>query len=117
MAFLGFSFDFVEWKLTIGTYGINTILASTADWQGTKQVPGSYLGISSDIESSIITIPIQPGDKFYFATDGLTDLLADSTLPQLSDFEATCASLRQLAFGQHRWDDCTGIFVNLEGHQ
>ena len=117
LAFLGFSFDFVEWKLTIGTYGINTILASTADWQGTKQVPGSYLGISSDIESSIITIPIQPGDKFYFATDGLTDLLADSTLPQLSDFEATCASLRQLAFGQHRWDDCTGIFVNLEGHQ
>ena len=117
VALLGFTFDFVEWKLTIGTYGINTILASTADWQGTKQVPGSYLGISSDIESSIITIPIQPGDKFYFTTDGLTDLLADSTLPQLSDFEATCASLRQLAFGQHRWDDCTGIFVNLEGHQ
>ena len=117
VALLGFTFDFSEWKLTIGTYGINTILAAAAAWQGTKQLPGSYLGISNDLESAVVTIPIQPGDKFYFATDGLTDLFADNILPQLSDFEATCASLRQLAFGQRRWDDCTGIFVNLDGHQ
>ena len=113
VAFLGFSFDFDEWKLTVGTYGINILLASSGSWQGLTCLPGSYLGITNNLEDSMTTISIKPGDKFYFTTDGITDIIDETKLPSLADFVETHRFFSKLAHSENRRDDCSGIFVNL----
>ena len=113
VAFLGFSFDFDEWKLTVGTYGINILLASSGSWQGLTCLPGSYLGITNNLEDSMTTISIKPGDKFYFTTDGITDIIDETKLPSLADFAETHRFFSKLAHSENRRDDCSGIFVNL----
>ena len=113
VAFLGFTFDFDEWKLTVGTYGINVLLASSDSWQGLTCLPGAYLGITNNLEDSITTISIKPGDKFYFTTDGITDIIDEAKLPPLADFVEIHRFLSKLAHSENRRDDCSGIFVNL----
>ena len=113
VAFFGFTFDFDEWKLTVGTYGINRMLASSGSWQGITCLPGSYLGITTNLEDAITTISIKPGDKFYFITDGIADIIDEAKLPFLADFAGTHRFLSKLAHSENRRDDCSGIFVNL----
>ena len=59
------------------------------------------------------TISIKPGDKFYFTTDGITDIIDETKLPPLADFVETHRFLSKLAHSENRRDDCSGIFVNL----
>lgn len=114
VAFLGFSFDFINGELTLAVCGINHIIASSTAWQGVRKIPGVYLGISNEPDFSIITTPIKPGENFYFATDGITDLLTADEMPHLSQFTETCNFLTDLACRKERWDDCTGIFVTIK---
>ena len=40
--------------------------------------------------------------------------LTTDKMPYLSDFSKTCSFLTGLACGEERWDDCTGIFINIK---
>lgn len=114
VALVSFQFDFKKSELSLAACGINKILSSSMSLEGVVRIPGTYLGVFKNPDISLITIPILHQDRFYFATDGLTDLIEINELPDLRNFEDTRHYLTGLAYGKKRWDDCSGIFIKLK---
>lgn len=114
-AIISFEFDFNRKTLTYGSGGINKFLAFSRHIKGCVHIPGMYLGITDDPEFTVVTIPIQSGDAFYFLSDGLSEMLPDNIMGEsLDDFEATVAILQAEAENELRWDDCTALCVKVK---
>lgn len=114
-AVLLFEFDLRYGLLRCSGAGIYEFLACSGGHNGILQLPGSFLGIMREAEFGYLELPLARGNKFYFFTDGLTDLLAQQK-PVLSpeDFGVTCDFLKKLAQSRERRDDSAGIFVHVK---
>lgn len=114
IALLMFEFDFNQETLKLVTGGINYILASSGETRGTLTLQGGYIGMFSNPDINMSVFPIQPGDKYYFCSDGLLDLLRANRLEDLSDFDKSVRELDQLSLGLKRYDDCSAFCVRIK---
>ncbi|HWR38488.1 MAG TPA: PAS domain S-box protein [Patescibacteria group bacterium] len=114
-AVLVFELNLARWQLTVGTGGINWFLASSPCYNGLVELPGSYVGMGMVQEFSMMMLAVQPGDCFYFLSDGLYERINESLLPDLDDFTATTEWLRKLARETCRHDDSSGLFIRVDG--
>ncbi|MDR3565936.1 MAG: SpoIIE family protein phosphatase [Negativicutes bacterium] len=110
-----FEFNLAQMTLTYASGGINFYLTSTSQTNGLVTVPGSLLGIDRCSDFNQITIPLCLGDTFYFASDGLFDLLTDSFSPfTLADFDTTVEKIREIATDERRWDDVSALCLKIK---
>ena len=112
-AVLVFELDGQKKSLTMGTGGISHFLASSQQYNGLADLPGSYVGIAPEPDFCFTTISVQDGDAFYFLSDGLYERLAENLPDDLSDYVATTTALRALARETKKWDDSSGIFLRI----
>lgn len=114
VALIVFTLDFHKNELFFVSFGINYVLVSTSSNQGLVTAPGIYLGItpSPALESS--RIPFQPGDSFYFMSDGLYEILPPEIGHTAHQFDTTVATLEALSKSAKRHDDCSAICLKIK---
>ncbi|MBP8036401.1 MAG: SpoIIE family protein phosphatase [Negativicutes bacterium] len=108
-----FSLDVRQRMLTCITGGINHFLASTTRQNGWVTLPGCYLGIDKAAQFEQMSFKLQPGDCFYFLTDGITDRMNPSAPIDAGDFDATVGMLHELASDEAKRDDSTGLCLQF----
>lgn len=113
-ALIIYQFDFRKRKLTYACCGINWVLAAQGRKQDWLKHRSSLIGIFEQPEFKIATVPICPGDSFYFLTDGLSERLADQSVCGLANYAATVKVLTDLA-QQEISDDCSAVCVRVNG--
>lgn len=109
---IAFELDFNEHTLTYVAAGINCFLAYTKQAHGMMKTPGTFIGLLPDGEFEQHTIPFAAGDKFYFLSDGLYDLLSESPC-QLADYGRAIGQLTSLSRSKSRTDDATAIIIKI----
>ena len=114
-AILLFDFDLRCGLMKCAGAGIYEFIACSGKTNGIVQLAGSFLGILREAEFGYLEFSLAKGDKFYFYTDGVADLLAHHK-PELKpgDFPATCNQLKELALSRDRRDDSAGLFVEVK---
>ena len=112
-ALIIFHFDFARKNLTCACCGINKAMAFCRVKRGWMKAKGSIMGTFDDPEFDIVTIPIQSGDCYYFLTDGLSDILRESDLKDLSNFSATLRRLSGLTDTTEVMDDCSAVCIKI----
>lgn len=112
IAMLLFEIDLMKSSLKVAACGINAIPMYSARCQGVLEIDGGYIGLLERPDVDIVTMPVGAGDKIYFATDGLLDLLSED-LP-VQEFAASVAKLRQLSQSPERFDDCSALCIQIK---
>ena len=114
-AVLLFTLDLSAKQMTCISGGINHYLTAAQDDQGWKTIPGSFLGISPNAVFQQMNIPVQPGDTFYFLTDGLTELIGvgdDATAAGARNFEGTIDQIKSLVSAV-QLDDQSAVCIRI----
>lgn len=114
VALIMFEFDFYAKTVTLVTGGINHFLASTQQFNGLVTMPGGLIGLFEVADLNIVKVPIQPGDAFYFVTDGLMDLIKDNMPDQVHDFEKSIDFLEEQIQKTSKLDDCSMLCVKIQ---
>ncbi|MBP2629367.1 MAG: putative sensor protein, partial [Firmicutes bacterium] len=114
IALIMFEFDFYAKTVTLVTGGINHFLASTQQFNGLVTMPGGLIGLFDVADLNIVKMPIQPGDTFYFATDGLMDLIKGNMPDQVHDFEKSTGFLKEQIQKKSKLDDCSIVCVKIQ---
>jgi anti-sigma regulatory factor (Ser/Thr protein kinase) len=65
-------------------------------------------------EFSLVHFPLQPGDCFYFLSDGISDKLPDSATSHLEDFSITTTMLAETTNLKIIRDDCSAVCIKLK---
>lgn len=116
-AIILFDFDFARGVLRCASGGINRYLVRSLAFRGHVTLPGSFVGLIDRPEFNLHCTKFQPGDEFYFITDGIGELLEPNFLMKNAGFEDVVGELKKLASSNTRWDDCAGICVRIKPKQ
>jgi len=117
VALLMFEFDLQKQTVTLITGGINHLLASTQQYNGLVTIPGGLIGLFDVADVNLATIAIQPGDTFYFTTDGLMDLIKKNIPNQVHDFEKIVDFFKQQTQQSSKFDDCSALCVKIQEYE
>ena len=109
-----FEFDFLKRTLTYAGAGIHTLLTASNHLPNKVLVPGSLIGVSDDPEFTQWTMPFEPGDAFYFLSDGIYERLTGEEALVLRDFPRAVQTFGSLAAAATRRDDCSGVCVRIK---
>ena len=110
-AALAFEFDLRQQTLTVVPGGITRFLACSQEWNGVVKLPGFFMGIVPGAEYDQHTVPIRPGDRFVFMSDGIYELLGDSPMCCVLPFERQVDFLCGLLSQSQRRDDASAICI------
>ena len=76
-----------------------------------------FIGMWRDADFTMNVLPIAVGDRFFFLTDGFTDVMKRAENldppPICNDFAASVAALEQLAAEGALRDDATAICLQI----
>lgn len=75
---------------------------------------GSLIGISDSPEYTEWSVPIQPGEAFYFMSDGIFEQIDEQNDLPLNDFSRALAAPR-LTEKPDRKDDCSAVCIRING--
>jgi PAS domain S-box-containing protein len=114
-AALYFEFDFTRQVLNFATAGVYGFLAASAALPKVVKEGGSLIGITTMPEYSAHSVPIQPGEAFYFMTDGLFERVQERHDLTEGDFEQSAAFLAAEAESSAVWDDCCAVCIRING--
>ncbi len=109
-----FEFDLMKQHLTFSTAGIYMFWAASDELPVCIKKPGSLIGISDRPEYQEFTVPVRPGDNFYFMSDGIYEQLTDCDNLPVQSFEDTLQKLRLIAENPRRRDDCSALCIRLQ---
>jgi len=114
-----FTFDFTKRILTITSAGINTYSHYQKGIYCVEDtLKGSYLGMFEDSSFETKEIAFCPGDRFYFYTDGLVEVIGANLLTQKWVKKSTITEQRmylekQLKKPQNLIDDATWLSIEI----
>lgn len=114
VALIWYNFNFTTGILTCGFCGINSVLVSSLKKSGWIKHKASLMGAFDDARFSIVQIAIQPGDSFYFLTDGFSERFPNSKFTILKDYPVAVKFLSDLA-EINATDDCSAVCVRVNG--
>ena len=110
-----FEFDFRSHSLSVATAGVYGFLAHSAALPPVVKRAGSLIGISDSPEYTEWSVPIQPGEAFYFMSDGIFEQIDEQNDLPLNDFSRALAALRALTEKPDRKDDCSAVCIRING--
>ena len=112
-AMLGFELDLLAKELRYVGAGITQFFAN----EKVIETPGMFIGMWRDADFTMNVLPIADGDRFFFLTDGFTDVMKRAgnfePSPMCLDFAARVAVLEQLAAEGALRDDATAICLQI----
>lgn len=109
-----FEIDFTTRTLTYASAGITYFLAYTAQTGGLVKASGMFLGIMDGVEYEQHTLPFDSGDRFFFLTDGLFDMIPLSFAQEEKEsFGRTVEMLERLAYSNECSDDASAICLRI----
>ena len=110
---LGFELDLLAKELRYVGAGITQFFAN----EKVIDTPGMFIGMWRDADFTMNVLPIADGDRFFFLTDGFTDVMKRvgnfAPSPRCLDFAASVAALEQLAAEGELRDDATAICLQI----
>lgn len=109
-----FEFDFLRNILKYSAAGINYFVAASANKQGVVGIPGSFLGLTADIDYEEHEIAFASGNCFYFMSDGLFELLSADGAVGAMDYRAAVGFLRLLTKSSKRHDDASALCIHIK---
>lgn len=81
VAALCFKFDFENDMVSISSAGINEFVVAKKDGQISKKINrGAFLGMFDDANFEVFISEIEPKDQYFFYTDGLESVFANTEL-------------------------------------
>jgi PAS domain S-box-containing protein len=110
-----FEFDFRSNILSVAMAGVYGFLSHSAALPTVVKRAGSLIGISETPEYTEWSVPIQPGDAFYFMSDGIFEQIDEQRDLPLHDFSRALAALRTLTEKPDKKDDCCAVCVRVSG--
>lgn len=113
-AALFFEFDFSKNVLRFATAGICSFFCSAAELPTEVRQAGSLLGISDKVEYTERSATLNPGDTYYFMSDGLFEQVTGVQGLDTVNFDQTIARLRQLSTTGDGRDDCSAICFRIK---
>ena len=114
-AALYFEFDFTRQVLNFATAGVYGFLAASAVLPKVVREGGSLIGITTMPEYTAHSVPFQPGETFYFMTDGLFEQIQERSDLPLEDLERSARFFAAQAESPEVWDDCCAICIRING--
>ena len=112
-----FEFDFLQHTLTYAGAGVHTLLTASGHLPRQVLVPGSLIGVCDNPEFGQWTVPFEPGDAFYFLTDGIYERLTGSEDVPLPDFSRAVEFFRSVAVAADQRDDCSGVCIQIKDQE
>lgn len=109
-----FSFDIRENELTVVSGGINHFLCQQSGETKWMTLPGSYIGISPNVEFDVVRIPYAKGDAFFFVSDGISDQMDMKAPPTSRNYNDLILLLEEVAKHPTRKDDCSALCIKLK---
>lgn len=110
-----FEFDFRSRSLSVATAGVYGFLAHSAALPPVVKRAGSLIGISDSPEYTEWSVPIQPGEAYYFMSDGIFEQIDEQNGPPLADFSRALEALRRLGEKPDKKDDCSAVCIRVNG--
>ena len=110
-----FEFDFRSHTLSVATAGVYGFLAHSAALPPVVKRAGSLIGISDSPEYTEWSVPILPGEAFYFMSDGIFEQIDEQNDLPLNDFGRALTALRALTEKPDRKDDCSAVCIRING--
>ena len=101
-------------QLRYATAGINQFWQARQGKVERIAAPSLFLSVTENPDLCAGEVELQPGDIYYFPTDGLTDLMKQEETGCFVDFDAGVAWLERLAVSPLRRDDATAICIRIE---
>ncbi len=114
VAVAAFEVDLDTQLLRYATAGINQFWHARAGEVQRVIAPSLFLSVTETPDLCAGKIALQPGDLFYFPTDGLTELMKPEETSCFADFEQGVRWLESLAVSPLRLDDATAICIRIE---
>ncbi len=114
LAMIAFEFDFSQRQLRCLAGGMNHFMLCQQNRPQVRTLPGSYLGIGPSAEFETLVLSFQPGDAFYFFSDGLYEQLPKESLPAFCGFSESVAKLKSLALQENIHDDCSAVCIQIQ---
>ncbi len=111
-AALLFAFDFKSMTLTYSAAGINQFIFLSGKGAKVIKSPGLFLGIRENEAYDEGVIPFQPGDSFFFMTDGLYEMLVQP-IDQAHTFATMHNLCKDTASNKEIKDDASGISIYI----
>ena len=102
-------------RLRYATAGVNQFWQARQGNVARIAAPSLFLSVTEIPDLCTGEVELQPGDMYYFPTDGLTDLMSQEETGCFADFDAGVAWLERLAVSPLRRDDATAICIRIEG--
>lgn len=109
-----FEFDFNRYVLRYSAAGINYFIATYDKQQGVVSIPGPFLGITTEIEFEEHELRFNPGNCFYFMSDGLFELLGEDNEVGLMDYQEAADFLRLMTKSSKRHDDASALCIHIK---
>ena len=110
-----FEFDFRSHTLSVATAGVYGFLTHSAALPPVVKRAGSLIGIAEHPEYTEWSVPVQPGETFYFMSDGIFEQIEEQRDLALNDFSRALAALRALTEKPDRKDDCSAVCIRING--
>ena len=114
-AALYYEFDFTRQVLNFATAGVYGFLAQSVALPKVVREGGSLIGITAMPEYTAHSVPIQPGETFFFMTDGLFERVQECHELAEADYEQNVAFLAAKAESSDVWDDCCAVCIRING--
>ncbi|BAU26797.1 PAS domain S-box-containing protein [Aneurinibacillus soli] len=109
-----FEIDFTAQTLTYASAGITYFLAYTDQVEGLIKASGMFLGIMDGVQYEQHVLPFASGDRFFFLTDGLFDMLPLSFAGEgKGSFGHTVEMLERMAYSNECTDDASAICLQI----
>ncbi|MBP2650303.1 MAG: putative sensor protein [Firmicutes bacterium] len=105
-----FTLDFTAKTLTYSSAGIHNFIYLSSQGPEVIKCPGLFLGIKNEEFFDLGTIHFQPGDSFFFLTDGF-DQLYDQPLSKDLSFTELHTLLKAITTTDKCYDDASGICI------
>lgn len=110
-----FEIDFTTRTLTYASAGITYFLAYTEQVEGLIKASGMFLGIMDGVQYEQHELSFDSGDRFFFLTDGLFDMLPLSFAREgKGSFRSTVEMLERMAYSKECSDDASAICLQIQ---
>ena len=108
-----FELDLSRMTMRYISAGINYFMASSRNLHGLIRAPGSLVGVDDHPDFIEQTVSVQAGDVFYFATDGLMDVMSRHVPVDLHDFDRILTAMKVAAPAGGGHDDASALCLRI----
>lgn len=109
-----FEIDFLKQRISCSAGGINHFIITNTEKKSIITLPGPFLGIDKNGSFDVFEMNFKTGDSIFFLSDGLFEIMPESSGSVAANFEQAYEELARLAASGICGDDATAMCFHIK---